>query len=102
MQAAIAASLGQKTEGVSAVYSAALNAEEEDSQFKQAAEIMAAAAPLKENVIDISGNYQQAEKMTKQQELEAHQIIKNVKKQEAQNYEKSELFQKMKAEWEAM
>ena len=57
MQAAIAASLGSKTEGVSAVYSAALNAEEEDSQFKQAAEIMAAAAPLKENVIDISGNY---------------------------------------------
>ena len=49
-------------------------------------------------VIDLSGNYV----ADKTSELEAHKIITAVKKKEALNYEKSELFQKMKAEWEAL
>ena len=60
---------------------------------------MTTAKPPGQQVIDLSGNYRQEDQA---EELNAHKIIKNVKKKEAENYEKSELFQKMKAEWEAL
>ena len=52
----------------------------------------------KNRVIDLSGNVR-VDKVT---ELEAQEIITEVKKREAENYEKAELFQKMKAEWESL
>ena len=52
----------------------------------------------KNRIIDLSGNFR-ADKAT---ELEAQQIITEVKKKAAENYENAELFQKMKAEWESL
>ena len=55
--------------------------------------------PKKDQVIvDLSGNYQ----ADKTQEVEAHKIVAAAKKREVENLEKSELFQKMKAEWQAL
>ena len=69
---------------------------DEHLQERLAAELMPKID--KNKVIDLSGNVR-VDKVT---ELEAQQIITEVKKREAENYEKAELFQKMKAEWESL
>lgn len=52
------------------------------------------------NLIDLSGNY----RVEKSAEIEANKIFKEVKKQKQDdyNYEQSEVFLKMKAEWQAL
>ena len=88
---AAASTSTQSKSAASAVYQGLGAAADEAEQMRLAAE-------LKNRVIDLSGNFR-ADKAT---ELEAQQIITNVKKREAENYEKAELFLKMKAEWESL